>query len=67
MTPDYFRTLGASILAGRDFNEQDTNEALPVVIVNQHMANHYWPDGSAVGKQIAVSSGQVASHCRGGE
>ena len=56
VTPDYFRTLGASIVAGRDFNEQDTNEALPVVIVNQHMANHYWPDGSAVGKQIAVSS-----------
>jgi predicted permease len=56
VSPDYFRTLGASILAGRDFNEQDTNEALPVVIVNQHMANHYWPDGSAVGKQIAVSS-----------
>jgi putative ABC transport system permease protein len=55
VTPDYFRTLGASILTGRDFNEQDTNEALPVVIINQHMANHYWPDGSAVGKQIAVS------------
>ena len=44
-----------SILAGRDFNEQDTNEALPAVIVNQHMANHYWPDGNAVGKHIAVS------------
>jgi putative ABC transport system permease protein len=56
VTPDYFRTLGASILAGRDFNEQDTNEALPVVVVNQHMANHYWPDGSVVGKQIAISS-----------
>jgi putative ABC transport system permease protein len=56
VTPDYFRTLGASIVAGRDFNEQDTNEALPVVIVNQHMADHYWPEGSAVGKQIAVSS-----------
>ena len=28
---------------------------MPVVVVNQHLANHYWPDGSAVGKQIAVS------------
>ncbi len=55
VTPDYFRTLGASIMAGRDFNQWDINEALPVVVVNQHMANHYWPDGSAVGKQIAVS------------
>jgi len=56
VTPDYFRTLGASILGGRDFNDQDTNDALPVIIVNQHMANHYWPDGSAVGKQVSVSS-----------
>jgi putative ABC transport system permease protein len=55
VTPDYFRTLGAHILAGRDFNAQDTNETQPVVVVNQHLANHYWPDGNAVGKQIAFS------------
>jgi putative ABC transport system permease protein len=55
VTPDYFRTLGARILAGRDFDDQDTNEAMPVVVVNQHFASHYWPDGSAVGKQIAIS------------
>jgi putative ABC transport system permease protein len=56
VTPDYFRTLGASILAGRDFNDQDTNEGQPVVVVNQHMANHYWPNGNAVGKQVAIAS-----------
>jgi putative ABC transport system permease protein len=55
VTPDYFRTLGTHILAGRDFNGEDTNETQPVVIVNQHLAKHYWPDGSAVGKQIAFS------------
>jgi predicted permease len=58
VTPDYFRTLGARILAGRDFNEQDTNEAMPVVVVNQHFANHYWPNGAAVGQQIATSPGK---------
>jgi len=57
VTPDYFRTLGARILAGRDFNGQDANKALPVVVVNQHLASHYWPGGNAVGKQIAVSPG----------
>jgi predicted permease len=61
VTPDYFRTLGARILAGRDFNDQDTNEAMPVVVVNQHFATHYWPDGNAVGKQIAASPGQWLS------
>jgi putative ABC transport system permease protein len=57
VTPDYFRTLGARILSGRDFNEGDANQTLPVLVVNQHLANHYWPDGSAVGRQIAVSPG----------
>ena len=56
VTPDYFRTLGASILAGRDFNQNDANKEQPVVVVNQHLANRYWPDGSAVGRQIAFSA-----------
>jgi len=55
VTPDYFRTLGASILAGRDFNQNDSNKEQPVVVVNQHLANRYWPDGSAVGRQIGFS------------
>jgi predicted permease len=58
VSPDYFRTLGASILQGRDFNEHDNDESRPVVIVNQHMADRYWPDGNVLGKQIAISSDQ---------
>jgi putative ABC transport system permease protein len=58
VSPDYFRTLGASVLQGRDFNDQDNDDARPVAIVNQHMANHYWPDGNVLGKQIAVSDGK---------
>ena len=55
---DYFRTLGASILQGRDFTDQDNDRSQPVAIINQHMANHYWPDGTVLGKQIAVSDGE---------
>ena len=57
VSPDYFRTLGASILQGRDFTDQDNDGSHPVAIVNQHMANHYW-DGNVLGKQIAVSDGK---------
>ena len=57
VSPDYFRTLGASILQGRDFTDQDI-EAYPAAIVNQHMADHYWPDGNVLGKQISVSDGE---------
>jgi putative ABC transport system permease protein len=58
VTPDYFHTLGASILSGRDFSEQDSDQALPVLVVNRHFEKHYWPDESAVGKQIAVLPGK---------
>jgi predicted permease len=57
VTPGYFRTLGANILQGRDFNGKDT-DAAPAVVVNQHMARHYWPRGDAIGKHISVSTGE---------
>jgi hypothetical protein len=33
ITPEYFRTMGASILRGRDFTEDDKGDRMPVVIV----------------------------------
>jgi putative ABC transport system permease protein len=57
VTPGYFSTLGANIVQGRDFSDRDT-DATPAVIVNEHMATHYWPRGDAIGKQISVSPGQ---------
>jgi len=58
VTPDYFRTIGIPQISGRGFTEQEDSKAVPApVIINQHMASHYWPNGSALGKEIAVSPG----------
>jgi predicted permease len=54
VTPNYFATLRAPILQGRDFNTRDTASAPFVVIINQTMAKRFWPDESAVGKQIRL-------------
>ncbi len=51
-TPDYFRTMGISILKGRGFTEQDKAGATPVVIVNETLARKHWPQGDAIGKRI---------------
>jgi putative ABC transport system permease protein len=51
-TPDYFQTMGISILKGRGFNDQDKAGSLPVVIVNETLARKYWPAGDALGKRI---------------
>jgi len=51
---DYFHTLQIPLLNGRDFAEQDRADSPKVVIVNQTMANRFWPGANAVGHQVYV-------------
>lgn len=52
--PDYFSTLGVSLARGRTFSTWDNASAPAVVIVNEVLAERYWPGGNAVGKTICV-------------
>jgi predicted permease len=54
VTPNYFETLRAPILQGREFNVRDTASSPFVAIINQTMAKRFWPNESAVGKQIRL-------------
>ena len=54
VTPDYFRTLGVSLLEGRFFTDSDGADAPGVVIVNETMARQYWPQGHPVGRRIKM-------------
>jgi putative ABC transport system permease protein len=50
--PGYFRSVGQSILQGRDFNASDTADAPLVCIVSQSIAKRFWPNDSPIGKRI---------------
>jgi predicted permease len=52
--PNYFRTMRTSLVAGRDFTEQDGEKSQQVAIVNQEFADRYWPGQDAIGKRISV-------------
>ncbi|HET7620227.1 MAG TPA: ABC transporter permease [Vicinamibacterales bacterium] len=52
-TPDYFRTIGQPLVAGRPFRASDTLASDGVVIINQSMARHYWPNDNPIGKHVA--------------
>lgn len=59
-TPDYFRSLGLSMIAGRDFYDTDTGTGNPVVIVNRQFAAAVWPHQNAIGKHLRFFERNVA-------
>ncbi len=54
----YFRTLGAQVLAGREFNDHDVASSLAVAIVNQQLASKFWPGENALGKRLRLFDGE---------
>ena len=51
-TPDYFQTMGISVMKGRSFTDQDKAGAPSVVIVNETFARKLWPNEEALGKRV---------------
>src|SRR3984957_4026571 len=51
-TPDYFRSMRIPLIAGRFFSASDSEKSQPVVLVDQKMAERFWPHGDAVGKRL---------------
>jgi predicted permease len=52
VTPDYFRTLGIPLKAGRVFNDRDTATSPPVIIVSASFVRKMFPDQSPLGQRI---------------
>jgi predicted permease len=59
ITPGYFRTLGISVLSGRDVTANDGPDALPVALVNETAARRWWPGKSAIGEVIDAGGGEL--------
>jgi predicted permease len=52
VTPGFFEAMRIPILAGRAFSNSDHDQAEPVVVVSESLAQRLWPDESPVGKRI---------------
>jgi putative ABC transport system permease protein len=57
--PRYFQTLGAAVLAGRDFNDFDSASSVPVAIVNEQFARVHWPGQDPVGQRLRLVEGKT--------
>src|SRR5207244_6671459 len=58
ISPDFFRTYGTRLLAGRDFTDADTAGSAPVAIVNGTFARKYFGAGSPIGRRV-IQSGWI--------
>ena len=52
VTPDYFKLLGLDILQGRDFRSTDSAKASAVAVINQALADRYFPQMNPIGKKL---------------
>ena len=48
----YFDTIGVPVLRGRAFTTADTSQSPRVVVINETMAQRFWPDQDAIGKRF---------------
>jgi putative ABC transport system permease protein len=57
VSEDYFNLLGQPLLAGREFRSSDTGDranAPLITIINQAMADRYFPQANPIGKKLWV-------------
>jgi len=57
--PDFFRTLGVPVLAGRDFADSDTAATPLVGIINEEFARRFLPNVNPLGHTFGPNNGQV--------
>ena len=51
---EYFEAFDIAVLQGRDFDESDRLEAPQVMMINQSLAERYWPDEDPLGQRATV-------------
>jgi putative ABC transport system permease protein len=54
--PAYFRTIGAHMLQGRDFEERDNESGAKVAVLNQTAAQFFFPHGGVLGSHLSSDS-----------
>ncbi len=52
VSPGYFEAMGIPMLRGRSFDERDNETAARVVIVDERLAAHFWPNRDPIDRRM---------------
>jgi predicted permease len=52
--PGYFQTMGIPLRAGRDFTAQDVRGAPNAIVIDERLAERYWPNEDPLGKRVTI-------------
>jgi predicted permease len=50
----YFQSLQIPLRSGRFFNATDRTDGAPVVVIDEYLAQQYWPGQDAIGKRLRL-------------
>jgi putative ABC transport system permease protein len=56
VTPGYFEAMGLKLVRGRFLTDVDREDAMPAVVINETMAERYWPGDTAIGRQFMMGT-----------
>lgn len=56
ISPGYFRTMRIPLLRGRAFTDADDEHTQYVAIIDQNMANRFWPKQDPIGRGFKMAS-----------
>ena len=54
ITPQYFRAMEIPLLAGRAFDDTDTQATPKVAIIDERLVRAHWPNASPLGQRIRI-------------
>jgi predicted permease len=56
--PNYFKTLGVTLVRGREFTDADRRGAMDVAIISEDVAARTWPNENPIGKRVKMGGPQ---------
>jgi putative ABC transport system permease protein len=59
ITPDYFKTMRIPVVRGRSFNQFDNANSAIVAVINETLANQFFPGQDPIGKFVIQFRGNV--------